>query len=66
MTTIQFDIKTCSDCPFVDSQRVYTADSYENVHEYWCTKKRNRKIAQIDSFDKMPEVPEWCPIKVKQ
>lgn len=64
MTTIQIKIKNCSECPFFTSTRELTGDSFENVQKWSCRKMSNKRIATLETFDKEPKVPDWCPIKV--
>ena len=61
MNTAQ--ITTCKDCPHVDRQRRYTADSFEFLEVYRCGKYDNKVIADyVEVFDKDVEIPDWCPI----
>lgn len=55
------EINNCSKCPNFDSSRYYTSDSFENVVEWKCL-KMNKRIALVDTFDKDPKIPEWCPL----
>ena len=59
MKTIKLNISNCSECPHFDSEKVYTADSFENVQKWICTKYK-KKIAFVETFDKEPEIPSWC------
>ena len=65
MTKIVVDIKNCSECPFWDSERVYTADSFEMPFKWMCKKSHKRVISGfVEWHDKVP-VPEWCPLILK-
>lgn len=62
---IKLEIKSCKDCPFFSSEKVYTGDSWEDVSKWTC-KKANRVISgDVDWYEerKIP-VPDWCPIKI--
>jgi hypothetical protein len=62
---IAIKIKDCSECPNFQSERVYTADSFETVYTWKCT-PHNRIIKRyVETFDKVP-IPEWCPIKIDE
>lgn len=66
-TTIQLKISTCKDCPFFKEERYYTADSFEHAHNWFCKKKKDKKIAGYVEWHEESKiaVPNWCPIKVK-
>ena len=61
MPKIVLDIKNCSGCPHWNEERVYTADSFEMVFKWMCTKADNRVIQGfVETFDKV-KIPDWCP-----
>ncbi len=63
---IKINIKNCSECPFVKIEKVYTADSWEDVSKWSCTKKKNKTIHEyVEWNDKITKIPDWCPVKVK-
>lgn len=64
-TTIQLQIKNCSECPFFGETRVYTEDRFEMIFDWYCKKKRLRTIGQQEDRD-YPPVPKWCPLRVKE
>ena len=70
-TIIQVEIKDCQDCPFCKEKRHWTPDPWEHAYNYYCSNvaKVNgdyKKIAgYIEWRHEMPEVPDWCPIRVK-
>lgn len=66
MTTIQFKIESCKECPFFEERRLYTSDSFENVFDWFCTKYEVKKIAGYVEWRDKPRIPDWCPIKVKE
>lgn len=65
MTQIKLEIKTCKECPFFKEERLYTADSFELAHDWFCKKMNNKEIAGYVSWyeEKKVRIPEWCPIK---
>ena len=56
------NVECCSQCPFCESKRIYTADSFETVFELFC-KKLNERIYTIDWNEegKRDTPPEKCP-----
>lgn len=44
MTKIVLDIKNCSDCPNFKKEKVYTKDSWEDIYDWFCKKKNDKKI----------------------
>lgn len=59
---ITFEIEKCNQCPFHKTTPYY---SWEYAVNYIC-EKANRQIAgYIEWDDELPEVPNWCPIAVK-
>jgi hypothetical protein len=62
---IKINIKNCSECPFWESERVYTADSFEMVFKWICKKSHGRIISgYVDTWDKVA-IPDWCPCRIK-
>jgi len=67
MTLIQMEIKDCQDCPHSIEERMYTADSWEHAYNYFCGKKKKKKIAgYVEWRREMPPVPNWCPLLPKK
>lgn len=64
MTKIAIDIKGCAECPFVKVEKVYTPDSFDNVHSFYCTKQKKMIAGYVER--KEPKVPDWCPIKIDE
>jgi len=64
MALIQLEIRDCTECPFFDTKRHYTEDSFEMEFEQSCTKFKNRTIAYVGACEKQPSIPCWCPIIV--
>jgi len=63
MTIIKLDISSCDGCPNLSRERYYTGDSFEHVMEWKC-KKKNKRISLVETFDKNPLIPSWCPLRV--
>lgn len=64
--TIAFTIESCKNCPFFDMKRHYTPDSFEMCFDWICKKYNNMIIACVETFEKEPGIPDWCPILTKQ
>ncbi|MFA5208646.1 MAG: hypothetical protein WC428_08450 [Candidatus Paceibacterota bacterium] len=62
-TKIAIEIKDCSQCPHFDDERVYTADNFEMVFKWTCTKAKRQIAGYVETFDKVP-IPDWCPCKI--
>lgn len=62
---IKIEIKDCSGCPFMESKRVYTADSFEIPFEWKCT-KANKVIAGFVEHNDKIKIPDWCPCKIEE
>lgn len=59
------EIKSCTNCPFFERQRIYTADSWEEAYDWFCKKESGKKIRGYVEWHEAAkiEVPEWCPIR---
>lgn len=68
MAEIKINIKNCSNCPFLQTERDYTADSFELLEKWKCGKCEGKIIARyVEVWDvKNIVIPEWCPIVVKE
>lgn len=55
-------VEYCSQCPFCESKRIYTVDSFETVFELFC-KKLNECVYTVEWNDegKRDTPPEKCP-----
>ena len=55
-------VEYCSQCPFCESKRIYTADSFETVFELFC-KKLNERVYTVDWDEegKRDTPPSECP-----
>ena len=56
------NVEYCSQCPFCESKRIYTADSFETVFELFC-KKLNECVYTVDWNEegKCDTPPTKCP-----
>ena len=69
MATIKLELKNCRGCPHFESEKHYTADSWENAENWFCTHNdTKRKIAGYVEWtdEKNMTVPNWCPALVKK
>ena len=58
------EIKGCMDCPYVHSERHYTADSFEFEFEWKCV-KADRSLGIHDWHSSPKTIPTWCPLRKK-
>lgn len=63
MTKIQIEVKNCNQCPHFDSERIYTADSFDMLFKWICTKAKRTISGCVDTWDKVA-IPDWCPCKI--
>jgi hypothetical protein len=62
--TVNLVITACNKCPYMKSERHYTADSFETCFEWKCTRGNiNKTIAIQDWNDKTPPIPDWCALR---
>lgn len=61
MTTIQMQIKDCSECPKHKTERT-PCSGYAS--DYYCRLTGNKIAGYIEWPSEMPEVPENCPLRV--
>jgi hypothetical protein len=61
--SVKFTVKSCEKCPNVVSERVYTADSFENCYRYKCSASNYREIGILDTFEHFKHIPKWCPLR---
>ena len=68
MAKIVIDIQSCNECPFSESRRHYTGDSFEIEFDWSCGKWDSKSIANSVSWGREKTdlaVPEWCPLLKK-
>jgi hypothetical protein len=69
MATIKLEIKSCKECPFLETKVVYTSDSWERPEDWFCKKSKDagglKKIEGYVEWHDKVKIPEWCPIKEK-
>ena len=61
--SVKLTLECCDKCPYMESERYYTADSWEHVMEWKCSHENDRRITLHETFDKDPAIPEWCPLR---
>ena len=44
---IEIEIKSCKECPHFKRERMYTSDSWEEVYNWFCKKKKNKKNTRL-------------------
>ena len=66
MPEIRIKLKNCIGCPYLETNRQYTADSFETCFKWTC-KKSDKVIANYVDWneDDRIKIPEWCEILVK-
>lgn len=62
---IKIDIKDCSQCTHFESERVYTADSFEMPFKWMCKKADNRVISSFVEWHDKIAIPDWCPCRIE-
>jgi len=55
---ILINIKSCSDCPYLESR----ADKFGLSIRYYCAKEKGFYPRFIGSFIEREKTPDWCPI----
>lgn len=65
MAKLILTVKGCEDCPMVSKERQYTADSFEMVFKYICTKSNRVVREYVDWNEEVNEVPKWCPLLIQ-
>jgi len=63
--TVKLEITDCSKCPFLETPRHYTSDSFEVVFDWKCAKSHRAIISVMDWNDPAPAIPQWCPLRAK-
>jgi len=57
-------LTSCQECDGFETERIYTADSFENCYKWFCNKKEGLVIdGYHDTFDKDPGIPKECPLE---
>ena len=63
---VYLKITFCKQCPFVDIQKDYTSDSWDNK-ERWDCKKKKKNIERYIGWTSVEQngvkIPEWCPLR---
>jgi len=64
MAKLLLEVNGCETCPMVSKDRQYTADSFEMVFKYTCTKNKKVIREYVDWNEEVEDVPKWCPLLV--
>lgn len=62
---MKIEIKSCQECNELQVDRVYTADSWDNLVSWKCGLTGKFISKNLDIWDKEPKIPKWCPKKVE-
>jgi hypothetical protein len=54
-------INFCTDCPYATIDKVYTADSFENVQKVFCSSLNKVVHSYLETFDKA-NIPVECKL----
>jgi len=65
MKIIITEIGSCGQCPFLETKRRYTPDSFDNVYIWNCIKSTKEISGYVENFDKVL-IPEWCELENKK
>ena len=69
---ISIEITDCKQCPNCKIDRVYTADSFEQIYMLSCKKQfdpqimTHKVISSYSEWNDKDFVPEWCPQKISE
>jgi len=66
--SVYIEIKCCGECPHMVAKRLYTEDTWETAFDWFCKKAGGRKIKGYigRSSEEPRELPEWCPLRVRE
>ena len=57
------NLTSCLDCPYCKAIFVGSGTNWDELQsDYVCKKSRNNLIVSYRQFEKMPPIPDWCPI----
>lgn len=72
MTKVIINIVDCSGCPFHTTTTCCTPDAWEKADDWWCNhihcvdvNGNFKKVADYVEWNDDIEVPDWCPIMVR-
>jgi len=57
------EVNQCTECRHCKHEKVYTADSWEDVRKLTC-KKANKVITSYHEWQDTEPIPDWCPLIV--
>jgi hypothetical protein len=56
---IDVDVQDCEQCPYHKSEKVYTADSFEDVRKVYCSKLKRQIYGYLD-WNETAKIPNDC------
>lgn len=60
---IEIEIKNCKECPNLDSKKVYTPDSFDDVSQWTCNINGKSICNYIEWHEESKiDIPNWCHI----
>ena len=62
MVLINQEINYCDQCPYGETQKVYTLDSFDNIRKVYC-KKLEKDVHEYLDWNDKADIPEECPFK---
>lgn len=64
MPTIALHIDSCLECQHCTQEKVYTADSWDNVLKLTCDAAGDKVINSFYEWHDTIVVPSWCPLLI--
>jgi len=59
---MEVNVQNCEQCPYHKSEKVYTADSFENVRKVYCSELK-KNIRNYLDWNETATIPDDCPYK---
>lgn len=56
------EVTACNECRHCHQEKVYTADSWEDVRKLTCKKANNKVITTYHEWHDTQAIPDWCPL----
>lgn len=72
---VYIEIANCCDCPYHYKEQIYTSDWFEHEMGVYCSKvaddksyNKQHKLVAADDWNirEYTQVPDWCPIILKE
>lgn len=61
---ITIEIDSCKECPHFKITGTSSTDGFDRGEDWHCVKS-DKSIATFVEWHEKPEIPKWCPCKVK-